>query len=74
MAQVVAVRRDRASRRYPQLNADVLDLIADALIVRGHSVLHIRAVDQLRTHRLNLVARVRADGAVDDIAVGLQLG
>jgi uncharacterized protein (DUF488 family) len=46
------------------------NLIADALVARGHEVIHILSADGVRTHTLNPHARVRADGMVVYPAAG----
>jgi uncharacterized protein (DUF488 family) len=46
------------------------NLIADALVARGHEVVHILSLDGVRPHTLNAHARVRADGTVVYPATG----
>ena len=48
-------------------------LIADALVARGHEVGHILSVDRVDTHRLTPFARIGADGRVRYPAVPEQL-
>lgn len=48
-------------------------LIADALLARGHDVQHILSVDRVDSHRLTPFARVASDGRVRYPAVPEQL-
>lgn len=48
-------------------------LIADALLARGHDVLHILSVDRADAHRLTPFARIESDGRVRYPAVPEQL-
>jgi uncharacterized protein (DUF488 family) len=48
-------------------------LIADALVARGHDVGHILSVDRVDAHRLTPFARIESDGRVRYPAVPEQL-